>query len=99
MLKKLKMFLEARDGQVQGIMGQFASLVAIAVLLAIGAFTVSKVQGSLSLSGINTEAQTAINNTFTNTYSAFDLGSITPIVVVASIIIAVVFTAFIVQRR
>ena len=74
--------------------GGILTAVLVAMFLVVGVYVYSNFSSSIDTSGLSTEAQTAINQTNTNVYKGFQLGSIMPIVLFAGLIIAGIVIGF-----
>lgn len=70
------------------------ALVAIVIVLPIGLMVVSKLEALTKVSGMSATANTTVDTVNSNTYSAFSLAAIIPIVAGASLIISVIVGAF-----
>jgi hypothetical protein len=75
------------------------SLVAIAICLPVGLMVLSKLESLTKISGMSATANSTVDTVNTNTYSAFSLAAIIPIVAGAALVIAVIVGAFAVTTQ
>lgn len=93
-MKALKEFMADEMGQAAAdvVVGLGITLVVISIILPIGAFVVGKTDDALNTGDLDTDAQTAINDTFDNTYSGFQIASISPIAYAGVAVVGIVMT-------
>jgi|GEM_PF-6008882 len=60
------------------LVSQLLPIIIVPILIIAGLIAVSEFHDSINVSDYSTDAQTAINTTMDNTYSAFNLALITP---------------------
>ena len=75
------------------------SLVAIAIVLPVGLMVLSKLETLTKIAGMSATANSTVDTVNTNTYSAFSLAAIIPIVAGAALVIAVIVGAFAVTTQ
>jgi len=107
MFEKLEKFLKNRRAITGSVFMLVVSLITIAVVLPVSVLTISKFASAIPnvgvLSspgwGLGVTANTTSASVFTNMFAGFNLFSISPIVIAASLIISIVVGAFVMRRR
>lgn len=68
--------------------GGILTAVMVGMFLVVGTYVYAQFSKSIDVTGLSTEAQTAINATNSNVFKGIQLGSILPIVLFAGLLVA-----------
>lgn len=80
------------------ILGLVVVLVMLAVILPISLYTVVQIKASMPAFTANSAEYNASKSLYDNIFSAYNIASITPLIAVASVIVAMVVVGFALKR-
>jgi len=95
MFKQLRRNKRAVSGIILGLV---VVLVMLAVILPISLYTVVQIKASMPTFTTNSAEYNASKALYDNIYSAYNIASITPLIAVASVIVAMVVVGFAIKR-
>lgn len=90
--------MQNKKGQI-AIVSQLLPVLVIPLLLIVMVVVFGNFESAVDTSTLSTAAKDAINKTVVQSYTAFNMASILPLIVIAVAIITVIIGAFLFTRR